>query len=212
MAMKGSGARRDRTKVLAGLLDSQLARLGFADKVREHTAPLVWAEMVGPQVAAATEVDRVKDGVLYVSTRSATWAHELTFYKADILRRINDRVGAPHHPVITDIRFQNRGLRRKRDGENEKPPPLHPAPEELADVDLSPRELETIEEGITVIADEALRERVRRARRSEARLRTWRMDNGWGPCPECSNLAPPHFPYDGTVDCARCRITWNLGR
>jgi predicted nucleic acid-binding Zn ribbon protein len=208
MAMKG--ARRDRAKALGGLLDSQLTRLGFADKVREHTAPLVWAEMVGPQVAAATEVDRVRDGVLYVSTRSATWAHELTFYKTDILRRINDRVGASRQPVITDIRFQNRGMRRKREGE--KPPPLHPTAEELADVDLSPREMEMIEESIGVIADETLRERVRRARRSEARLRTWRLDNGWGPCSECGDLAPPHFPYDGTVDCARCRIAWNLGR
>jgi predicted nucleic acid-binding Zn ribbon protein len=203
--------RRDRTKALAGLLDSQLARLGFADKVREHTAPLVWAEMVGPQVAAATEVDRVKDGVLYVSTRSATWAHELTFYKADILRRINDRVGAAaQKPVITDIRFQNRGLRRKPGGE--KPPPLHPTPEELADVEVAPSDLEKIEESIGVITDEALRERMRRARRSEARLRTWRMENGWAPCPECGELAPPRFPYDGTVDCARCRIAWNLGR
>ena len=105
--MATKDARRDRAKALAGLLDGQLARLGFADKVREHTAPLIWAEMVGPQVAAATEVDRVKDGVLYVSTRSATWAHELTFYKADILRRINERVGARYQRVSAVVIMQD---------------------------------------------------------------------------------------------------------
>jgi predicted nucleic acid-binding Zn ribbon protein len=199
--------RYDRTQAVGTLVSERLARLGFETKVREYMAPSVWAEMVGPQVAASTEVEKVKDGVLYVRTRSAMWAQELTFYKDDILLRLNRRIGARATPIITDIRFLNRGLRPKP--EVEGPPPLSPTPDELDDVDLSPREREIIEEGVACIGDEGLRERVRRVRIANAKLRTWRLDHGWAPCPDCGELAPPFFPYNGEVDCPRCRIGRN---
>ncbi|MDX1932527.1 MAG: DUF721 domain-containing protein [Capsulimonadales bacterium] len=195
----------DRRNGITSLLESHFGRLGFAAKVKEHTAPLVWAETVGPQIAAATEVERVHDGVLHVAVRSAMWASELGFYKQDILRRLNARVGAENAPVIRDIRFQNRGLQKRR-GTPETPPPLHPSPEELAEVDLSPGEIERIEESLRRISDDALRARLRAVRLTDARLRTWRLDNHWFPCPHCGDLAPPRFPADGTVDCARCRV------
>jgi len=187
------------------LVEERLAGLNFTKKVREHTAPLVWAEVVGPQVAGATEVIGLRDGVLIVSTRSAVWSNELTFYKIDILRRINERVGAPERdPAITDILFQNRGLRNEQP---EAPPPaLAPTPEELDDIPLSPQETETIEAGLTGVVDEALRDRLRRIRISDARLRTWRLDRGWLPCPRCGDLAPPQQEHPGVADCSRCRI------
>jgi predicted nucleic acid-binding Zn ribbon protein len=203
-----AGERRyNRTQPVGSLVSERLARLGFETKVREYMAPSVWAEMVGPQVAAATEVEKVKDGVLYVRTRSGMWAQELTFYKDDILRRLNRRIGARHEPIITDIRFLNRGLRSKP--EQDAPPPHRPSADELDDMELSPRERAAIDEGIAGIADEGLRERVRRVRVASAKLRLWRMENGWMPCPECGELAPPFFPYNGTVDCAPCRIRRN---
>jgi predicted nucleic acid-binding Zn ribbon protein len=199
--------RYNRTQGVSSLLRDHLNRHGMEAKVREYTAPLVWAEMVGPQVAAATEVEKVKNGVLYVRTRSAMWAQELTFYREDILRRLNRRIGARDEPLITDIRFLNRGLRTKE--ETEKPPPLNPSADELDDVDLSAREREIIEESVARIADEGLRERMRRVRLANARLRTWRLDNGWAPCDECGELAPPLHPYNGDTDCPRCRIQRN---
>jgi predicted nucleic acid-binding Zn ribbon protein len=206
------GRRRDRTNAVGALVGERLRALGFDRKVREHTAPLIWAELVGPQVAAATEVERVADGVLWVSCRSAMWSHELTFHKADILRRLNTRLAAPRDtsPVIADIRFSNHGLRNKEKAE--KPPPLHPTRDEIEDVALSPAELAEIEQGVAVIGDESLRARLRRARVADAKLRTWRMENGWAPCPSCHDLAPPTFPYDGTVSCPHCRVARHLGR
>lgn len=198
--------RKDRANAVGNLLGARLGQLGIEEKVREHMAPLVWAEMVGPQVAAATEAERVRDGVLFVATRSATWAHELTFHKKDILRRLNDRIGArPGRPLITDLRFFNKGQSTKKPAA-EAPPSLRPTRGELEDIELSPEDRAAVERDIAAIADETLRERVRRARITDARLRLWRMDNGWCPCPECGDLAPPRFPYDGTVDCPRCRI------
>jgi predicted nucleic acid-binding Zn ribbon protein len=208
--------RYNRTAAIGGMVTDQLARMGIETRVRQHMAPRVWAELVGPQVASATEVEKVKDGVLYVCAKSATWASELTFYKADILRRLNEKLTgnarrAALEPVITDIRFLNRGARRKAGGANDAPA-RQPSAEELDDVDLSPSEIAAVDAGVAGIEDDALRERVRNARLANARLRTWRLDNGWGPCPTCGELSPPAPPYEGRVDCARCRIGWYLGR
>ncbi len=73
--------RRATGKRGRGERDRQAGRGGvgglqIANKIREHTAPLVWAEVVGPQVAGATEVIGVRDGVLLISTKSAVWSHE----------------------------------------------------------------------------------------------------------------------------------------
>jgi hypothetical protein len=204
--------RYNRTAPVGNLITEQLARLGIENRVRQHMAPRVWAELVGPQVAGATEVEKVQDGVLYISTKSATWASELTFYKNDILRRLNDKLQSSRNspPVIVDIRFLNRGTHRKT-SEDERPP-NKPTAEELDDVDLSPRELQAIQASIAGIGDSVLKEKMRSARIASAKLQTWRLDNGWGACPNCGELCPPKYPVTGELDCARCRIARNRRR
>lgn len=193
------------------LVNAGLHRLNFETKIREHTAPLVWNEVVGPQVAGATEIIKVDNGILIISTKSSVWAHELTFYKADILRRLNAKLGVLAHgePVIKDLRFQNRGVVPKPTRSTK--PPLAPSPDELDDVAVADTELATIEEGIASIGDEGLRNRLRRLRIADVKLRTWRLDNGWIPCPDCGEIAPPRLLPDGEwvpgeADCSRCRI------
>lgn len=210
--MLNRSKRRDRTNAVGSLVIERLNSLGISRKVREHTAPLIWAEIVGPQVASATEVDRIADGVLYVSCRSATWSHELLYHRADILKRMNERLYSPRdpEPVVREIRFTNRGLRK-----NETPdtaPPLHPSREEVEDIEVTPVETAAIDQSLSAITDEGLRDRMRRARIADARLRHWRIENGWCPCPTCGDLAPPNFPYDGTVACVPCRMARRQGR
>lgn len=206
MRRMGDGrGKRGGVRALGPLVEDGLAGLGIARKIREHTAPLVWAEVVGPQVAGATEVLGVERGVLRVATKSAVWSNELTFYKTDILRRLNARLGSAREPVITDILFQSRGLTRRRAPLAEEAP-LAPTPEELDEVELSPGELATIEAGIAGIVDLDLRARLRRVRIADARLRTWRLDNGWLPCPRCGDLAPPATDPERPAACPRCRV------
>lgn len=202
--------RRGWGRDIGSLMGAQLNALGIGDKIREHTAPLIWAEMVGPQIASATEVEKVQDGVLFVSTRSSTWAQELTFHKNDIVRRLNQRLGATQTPVITDIRFRNRAPQNKPAPETA--PPLTPTPEQLEDTDLPASELRRIDRSVEVIADSALRERVRKLRRTDAKLRYWRIENGWRLCEICGEFAPPRFPADGTQNCLRCRLNRQTGR
>jgi hypothetical protein len=154
----------------------------------------------------------VAGGVLRVATKSSVWSNELTFYKADILKRLNARLGCAREPVITEILFQNRGVRRGGKNDGDETVRLAPAPEELDDVALSDEEIATIERGVAAVADETLRDRLRALRVADARLRTWRLDNGWLPCPRCGDLAPPD-PRHGDGDtagaatsCASCRV------
>ncbi len=205
--MRGGGKRRMGVSAVGPLVQAGLSGLQIEAKIREHTAPLVWAEVVGPQVAGATEVLGISNGILRVATKSAVWSQELTFYKADILRRLNARIGTPlggpREAAVKDILFQNRGLRKKQEAA-EPPPPLTPTREELDDVELSPGEMATVEASIAIIGDEELRARMRRVRLADARMRTWRLDNGWIPCSRCGDLAPP-AANSTEAACPRCR-------
>ncbi len=196
--------RRSGFDPVGDLIGSQLGSLNLTQKIKEHTAPIVWAEVVGEQIAGATRILGVEGGVLRVSTKSAVWAHELTYYKADLLRRLNKRLNAPESaPVIVDLHFQNRGMGPLADDEPEIQP--GPAFDFLETIELSPGELRSIEVGIASIRDERLRARLRVTRLRDARLRTWRLDNGWIPCPRCEELIPP-LPGGEVPSCARCRV------
>lgn len=207
---------RSDARTVGSLVSERLSGLQIEAKIREHTAPLVWAEVVGPQVAGATRVLGIENGVLRVSTKSAVWSNELTFYKVDIVRRLNARItrtlGPSPSPAVSDIFFQNRGLRGRNepDDDHDAPSrPLAPTPEELDDVALSPHELTIIEAGVAAIQSDDLRARLRALRIADARLRTWRLDNGWAPCARCGDLAPPRRVAQS---CPRCRVERHLGR
>jgi hypothetical protein len=195
--------RRSGFDPVGDVMARQLGGLNIARKIKEHTAPIVWAEVVGEQIAGATQILGVEGGVLRVSTKSAVWAHELTYYKKDLLQRLNRRLDAPENaPVILDLHFQNRGVRAESD---EPEPEKGPSIDLLDSIELSPAELRAIETGIESIRDGRLRARLRITRLRDARLRTWRLDNGWVPCLRCDELLPP-LPDGDEPSCARCRM------
>ncbi len=210
--------RRSGAQGIAKLLGDGMRGLQIERKVLEHTAPLVWAEVVGPQVAGSTQILSVADGVLRVSAKSAVWANELTFYKTDILKRLNLRLtGSPSPPyIIKDLHFVNRGV----DAKEEEPAPRttipKPGTDELDDVALSDDDHAAINASVETVADEGLRERLRRVRVTDARLKYWRMENGWLPCEVCGTMSPPRLDREGNIlfgdpDCPRCRVLRRAG-
>lgn len=199
------GSARGGIDPIGDLIGRQLGSLQITRKIKEHTAPIVWAEVVGEQIAGATQILGVEGGVLRVSTKSSVWAHELTYYKKDLLRRLNQKLEAPENaPVILDLHFQNRGIRPVKESDEDAPAP-GPTLDELDAIALSPGELRTIEDGILPISDPRLRNRLRETRLRDARLRTWRLDSGWIPCPACGELVVPLPTEAGGPSCPRCR-------
>ena len=71
--------------LLAGLLN----RKGLGAKLEAASVLTEWESLVGPQIAAVTEPQRVSEGVLFVAVANSPWLMELNLMKADLLRRLN---------------------------------------------------------------------------------------------------------------------------
>lgn len=61
-----------------------------------------WAALMGANIAEQTQKVWVKNGVLYVTLKSATLKQELSFAKSKIVQRINEKLGEDH---IKDVVF-----------------------------------------------------------------------------------------------------------
>jgi hypothetical protein len=96
-------------------MKSTLDSLGLRQKIAEQQAIEKWREVVGPQIAAVTYVDSVRDGVMFVSCKSSMWASELTLHAPDILKRLEQSVG---RKVIRELRFGSRGFKKSQPKES----------------------------------------------------------------------------------------------
>lgn len=166
-------------------------------QIRESLALAYWPRVVGAQAAAATQAEAVRDGVLFVRTKSSVWSHELMLHKARLLQGLNRLLGAP---VITEIIFRAQGIAPPA------PPadPDNPTEEELAAVALEPHERDRLRislESLISIKDDHARQSIARRITLEARLRHWRLEHGWKVCPRCDALHKTSYRI-----CPLCRL------
>ena len=160
---------------LGQLLDGVLANLDLRTRFREHMAVMAWPRIAGRVVAAHSEAEAVRDGVLIVATDTAVWAQELQMRQSELLALIAGQIGVG---VIREIHFRS-GRRRKRGG---SPAAGRPKP---AEIKLGGRQQRQIAEAAAKIEDEGLRERAERAFGALARMAEWRKQNGWRQCRRC---------------------------
>jgi len=139
-------------KALKGLLDQLAQQSGMAEQLEVRGCLSLWPEVAGEDVAKATVAERVKDGVLYVRTRSSVWACELAFYRERFVAEINQRLGTP---MIRDIRF--------RVGPVPEPTSPEAAPETPSEMEpeLEPEAAKKVEDATASVKNEALRARIR---------------------------------------------------
>ena len=93
---------------LSGIFSQSMAVEPQSAFARWYRCFLAWQSVLGPEIAAQVQLARVVNGVAWVRTTSPVWAHQLTFLKPDILRRLAEKLGPK---VITDLRVE-RGLAR----------------------------------------------------------------------------------------------------
>lgn len=168
--------------------------------LRPHMAKLKWADVVGPQVASVTQVEKVQGTELVVRVKNSVWANELTLLKGDMLRRLNLALGGP---VLTDIRFKASGLAQKKAAPRVSPKPELPDADALGHITLSGDALRRVAQVTGSISDEALRARVRASLLRAARLEAWKRVNHWLPCTRCGALSPP---AGSPHLCGLCRV------
>lgn len=139
-------------KPLKGLLEHLAQQSGMAEQLAVRGCISLWPEVAGEEVAKATVAERVKDGVLYVRTRSSVWACELAFYRDRFIAEINQRMGTP---MIRDIRFRVGPVPEPASAEAESGVPVEQEPE------LAPDDAKKVEEATAAVRNEALRARIR---------------------------------------------------
>lgn len=90
------------------VIDQMITRLGIRKRLKQAQIIEEWARIVGDRIAKETRAERVRGGILFVSTSSPVWAQELEFMKPEILRKIRDELGKG---VVVDIRFKTGSIR-----------------------------------------------------------------------------------------------------
>ena len=185
----------------SGAVNSFLLSQELSQALRPHLAKVHWAGVVGPQVAGVTQVEAVRDGVLFVRVKNSVWANELTLLKEDMLRRLNSKLGGR---ILTDIHFKASGLARAKKKSEPAQIPL-PAEGELAKITLSKEAATRIETTLATITDDGLRGRIREVMLRAARTEEWKRRHGWQVCGRCGAMSEPMANADPAPLCTVCR-------
>ena len=182
---------------MSGLLQRVIGSMDAGGQIHESVALAYWPAAAGAQMAAGSEADSVRNGVLIVRTKSSTYSHELTLHKATLLQKLNRMLGAK---VIHEIIFRAQGLKRK-----EAPPtPVMPNADDLAAVILEPEETDELRDRLAKlvsIKDDRIRHAIAARVTSEAKLRHWRLERGWTLCIRCATAHDTGQPV-----CPLCRL------
>ena len=87
---------------VGSIFDQVFSALGLDTKLAETKARLLWPDVVGQPLSDVSSAFRVQRGKLFVAVNNPSWRNELVFLKAEIIRKINERLG---RSVIKDILF-----------------------------------------------------------------------------------------------------------
>mgnify|MGYP001050649308 CR=1 FL=1 len=179
---------------LGRFLGDSLKALELETRIKEQTALLVWDEVVGAQVSSAAQPEFVRDGQLFVTAKSAVWANELTFYKADMVSRINKRIGAK---VVKDIIFKVGKVTKPRPQD-----PESPAGEtvDLGGIRLTDAETEELGAAVESLPAE-MADKVLSFLETAAKIEKWKRSRGWRECSSCGALQ-----NDPEGVCPVCRL------
>lgn len=182
--------RGGRITTFGDALESTLRDNELKEPLRPRISLAIWADVVGPDIAAVTNAETVRSGVLFVRVKSNVWANELTFYKADIITRLNKRLGAGS---ISDIHFRTTGPKSK-------PVPIEPEPtvgptdDELRRI-RPDGPLAELARSRSSISDPDADRQLRTIASRIARTNAWKREHGWIECQKCKALfEPPKQP------------------
>jgi predicted nucleic acid-binding Zn ribbon protein len=198
-----SGLRIKTDVPMASLVKEVVRGMESAGQIEQSLALAYWERVVGPQAAAASKAEAVRDGVLIVRTKSSVWSHELSLHKQALLTALNRLLGKG---VIKEILFRAQGV-------SAGPPAADPEVPDIQELDAVALPAEEQARLNALLADlkdtkpEGLQQALAKRMEREARLRRWRLNRGWLACSQCG--AAYKLP-EGSAEsgiCPLCRIT-----
>ena len=143
------------------LVEELLQQKGMTEKLRAYRAWLIWADTVGPQIAARARPVRVREGILEVRVDHPVWMQQLQLLKPRLLARLNARLeGDPLRDIF---------LRRGPVSPPAEEPAAAPAVSWLQE-SLSAEEQQRIERLVATLPDPELRPDLHRLLTKQAKL------------------------------------------
>lgn len=106
------------TAQVGDLVAKVIESAGLGKTTQKSVLTKAWREAVGRDIAAQTEIQGLRGGVLTVQVGSAALAHELmVYYRRELLARLRDQTRIP----LTDLRCKVTGVVENSQS-NEAPP------------------------------------------------------------------------------------------
>lgn len=141
-----------------GILQKTLKKHHIPLKTEDRRLRDVWAQAVGPKIAAQTQPDTIKRNCLFIKVSNSAWIQSLHFMKEDIINKFNELY---QKEPVTNIFF---ALGEISAPVTEKKDPLF-IPGEMPT--LKSRDKKMIERSLAAVADEELRDILKRAMTKE---------------------------------------------
>jgi hypothetical protein len=159
---------QSKPEIIGAILRKVLKKRNIPHTSTDRRLLDLWAEAVGPQIAARTLPEAIKRGTLNVRVSSPVWLHQLQFLKEEILVKVNALSGKE------EIRSLYLSI-------GEVPPPpagaADPSITSPAPAPLRKRDREMMRESLSAVTDPELREILERvmfreiSRRREREMR-----------------------------------------
>lgn len=158
-----------------------------------------WSKLVDANIAAQVRPVTIEHGVLFVDAQSSAFKDQLKFFAEEIIDAINENF-AQEGLLIKEIRiakgFQIADKPPKKISQPAQVPKI-----ELDQIKLTDEELRRCEEQSKKVSNEKLRRTVLTTLLTQARLKKFRLANGWHKCAKCNKLCPPEETF-----CEVCSI------
>jgi hypothetical protein len=122
----------------------------------------VWNKAVGPQIASQSRPEHVRREILLVKVANSVWMQQLHFLKEEIIGKVNTVLGKTS---VKDIRFAIGQLPASPDQDHES------GFRTLLSVPLKERDKKMMDTCLDTLADQELKEIIRRVMTKEI---TWR--------------------------------------
>jgi predicted nucleic acid-binding Zn ribbon protein len=94
--------RVKRIEKIDAVLSRVLKNVGIESEVLEKRVLFLWNTIVDKRISSQTKPLYVKDNILFIKIESPVWAKELSFFKKDLVKRINSEL---KRRFLRDISF-----------------------------------------------------------------------------------------------------------
>lgn len=94
--------RTHKEKPIRDILLKFFKTAGIENRLEENLAFAYWESVVGKEIAHHTEPEKIVKGTIVVKVDNDVWRNELSFFKNEIIQKLNNKIGKK---IIQEIKF-----------------------------------------------------------------------------------------------------------